>query len=206
MLLYLKDVRIEERGLDKVPKKAVLFVGNHKSSLDPLALIKIFRDEKDWPLLSFVAKKELLKKGFGKILTLIDVVFIDRNDIRQAASAVDSQEKLIRDNVSVGIFPEGTRYPGNELGEFKGGALKAAYRAYVPIVPFVIYGSEGLMEKRAEDGRKFHKVKGRKVIVEFLSTQQPATFMNIASEYQAENIRQLIAKSWQKLATNGKKA
>lgn len=200
MLLYLKDVKIEHRGLENVPKKAVLFACNHKSSIDPLALIKVFRDEKDWPLLSFVAKKELLDKGFGKILTLIDLVFIDRSDIRQAAAAVEEQEKLIRANVSVGIFPEGTRYPGDEFGEFKGGALKAAYRAYVPIVPVAIYGSEGLMEKTAEDGRRFNKVRGRKVVVEFLAPRQPSAFINVGSEYEAANVRGVIEKAWGKLA------
>lgn len=205
LVLYFKDLKIDVRGLDKVPKKAVLFACNHKSNLDPLALIKVFRDEKEWPLISFVAKKELLKKGFGKILTLIDIVFIDRADIRQAAASIEDQEKLIRGNVSLGIFPEGTRVPGDELGEFHGGALKAAYRAFVPIVPVAIYGSEGRMEKTADDGRRFRKAKGRRVVVQFLPPRQPMAFMNVGSQAEAANVREAIGGTLAKLAAEVKR-
>lgn len=207
-IFYFKGIKIIEKGWSNVPKKPVLFVCNHKSNLDPLVLIQILNNQKDYPLVSFVAKEEILKKGFGKLLRLIDCVFIDRNNLRQMAESIEEQEKLIRSNVSIGIFPEGTRMPGDDLGEFKAGSIKIAYRAFCPIVPVAIYGTEGKMEKsKSEDNRKFKRKKGYKVYVEFLKPLQPINFMNIESSILSKNLKENIENSYSNLMkdSSGKK-
>lgn len=195
-IFYFRGVKIIKTGFENVPKKPVLFICNHKSNIDPLLLIQIMNYEKEYPLVSFVAKKELKEKGFGKIARLIDLVYIDRDDIRQMAESIGAQEKLLRSNISVAIFPEGTRIPGDEIGEFKAGALKVAYRAFAPIVPVTIYGSEGHMGSRSSRSEKFQKRHGYKIYVEFHKPLQPLNFMNVQSTIIANNARDTIAKSY----------
>ncbi|WP_036448621.1 lysophospholipid acyltransferase family protein [Mycoplasmoides pirum] len=194
-ILYFKGIKIVEENWDLVPKKPVLFVMNHKSNIDPLIMIQILNNHKEHPLITFVAKKELLNKNFGKILRLIDVIFIDRNDIRQMASSIDDQEKLIRNNLSLAIFPEGTRISGNEIGEFKPGALKIAYRAFCPIVPVAIWNTQNRMDhnKRKELSLK---PQGYKVYVRFLEPLLPINFINIQSNNVASNIQNLINENY----------
>lgn len=44
------------------------------------------------------------------------------------------------------IYPEGTRSKDGELGAFKGGSLKMAQKANVPIVPVAITGTRDIFE------------------------------------------------------------
>ena len=193
-ILYFKGVKIIEQGWEHVPKRPVVFLLNHKSNIDPLILIQVLNNHKDYPLVSFVAKKELLDKFFGKILRLIDVVFIDRNDIRQIAASLGDQEKLIRNNISVGIFPEGTRTITHDIKEFKGGALKVAYRTFVPIVPVVLWNTQQRMDKNKKNN--FSKYKGHKVFIRFLPPLMPINFMNIDSNNVSKNIKENIEKNY----------
>lgn len=201
--LFLKGIRIHEKDWENVPKKPVLFVGNHKSNLDALILIQILNKHKEYPLITFVAKKELLSKKIGKILSLIDCVFVDRQNLRQMVESLELQEKQLRtNNVSLGIFPEGTRVPGDTLGEFKGGAIKIAYRTFSPIVPVAIYGTEGKRDKGlASNGKPFNKVLGKDVYVKFLKPLQPINTMNIDSNQTANNIRKQLQITYDQLKT-----
>ena len=49
------------------------------------------------------------------------------------------------------IFPEGTRYKGEEggAGEFKAGAFRIAVKTGAPVVPVAISGARGLFEATA---------------------------------------------------------
>lgn len=205
-IFYFKGIKIVDIGFENVPKKPVLFVMNHKSNIDPLLLIQILNHYKEYPLVTFVAKEELLQKKIGKILRLIDVVFIKRDNIRQMSEALESQEKIIRSNISLGIYPEGTRIPGNIFGEFKGGALKVAYRTFVPIVPVLICNSEGKMEHNKKDlTKKFKKSKGYKIYVKFFKPLQPISFINMQSNMLANNIRDNLLKEFNDFKINNEK-
>ncbi len=201
-IMYFKGVKIVEENWDAVPKKPVLFAINHKSNLDPLVMIQILNNHKDHPLVTFVAKKELQKKNFGKILRLIDVVFIDRGDIRQMAASIDDQDRLLRAGVSLAVFPEGTRVSGDALGEFKAGALKVAYRAFAPIVPVAVWNTQNRMDRNKRK-RLALRPKGHKVYVRFLPAIQPIAFINVQSNTLAENVRQKISAAYAELKARG---
>jgi len=50
-------------------------------------------------------------------------------------------------NVSVMLFPEGTRTRDGELGEFKDGAFRLAIETGCPILPLVVAGTREAMQK-----------------------------------------------------------
>ena len=52
----------------------------------------------------------------------------------------------LKSGFSMCIFPEGTRSKDGTLGEFKGGSLKMAQKANVPIVPVAITGTHAIFE------------------------------------------------------------
>ncbi|WP_052663390.1 lysophospholipid acyltransferase family protein [[Mycoplasma] testudinis] len=203
---YFKGIKIIEKGIENIPKKKpVLFVANHKSNLDAIVLLNVINHHKEIEsLVTFVAKKELLKKSVGKILRLIDCVFIDREmsrkAIEEAVAALEAQKNHIRSNVSLGIFSEGTRVPGDKLGEFKGASIKVAYKTFSQIIPAAIYGTEGKMDHSlASNGKPFNKIKGRKVYIEFLKPVMPINIMNIESNKLVANIRNDIQSAYLRL-------
>ena len=121
-------------------------VSNHQSMFD-IVLIggSLFSN---YP--KYVAKKEL-----GRYIPSISLnlkrggnALIDRADREQAVAAIDDMARTAQDrNVSVVIFPEGTRSRDGILGEFRRGGAEAMLAAAdrLPVVPTVIDGSWRLL-------------------------------------------------------------
>lgn len=197
MWLYIKGIKVVTVNDKIIPKKPVLVVANHKSNLDPLVLIKAFGRLKNSPPLTFVAKIELKDTVLFKLMKLIDCVFIDRKNIRQIANALETQQQLIRQGTAIAVFAEGTRILSNDIGEFKSGALKVAYNAFVPILPVSIVGSLGKMESNKR--LKEHGVKkssNYEVKVIFNKLINPISFNQIDSNNLANNIRSIISDAY----------
>ncbi|XP_047278592.1 1-acyl-sn-glycerol-3-phosphate acyltransferase beta isoform X1 [Homo sapiens] len=89
-----------------------------------------------------IAKRELLFLGpVGLIMYLGGVFFINRQRSSTAMTVMaDLGERMVRENLKVWIYPEGTRNDNGDLLPFKKGAFYLAVQAQVPIVP-VVYSS-----------------------------------------------------------------
>lgn len=140
-------VTINVEGLDKLDNlKNYLFVSNHQSFMDALAMIYVF----DNPTI-FVAKKE--SKDYpiaGKVIDAIDAIFFDRENIRDAVRMIKACKENLSDGRSVVIYPEGTRTKDENYipGEYKAGALKSAYETKKDIVVVVIDGSYKALSRK----------------------------------------------------------
>ena len=199
-ILYWKDIKIAYRGKTKLENKPMLFVANHKSNADALVILKTVLEQKV-PNIVFVAKIELAASKIAPILNLIDTIYIDRENLRQAVQSINEQSEALQKNkVSVCIFPEGTRIEGNEFGEFKAGALGAAYKTYASIQPVVIYNSEGILDK---DKGKGHK-KDRVVDISYMPTIQPNEYMNVDKVIYAKRLQDKMYQEYLRLEKHHK--
>ncbi len=122
--------------------KKLIFVANHQSMNDIPPMIWHFR--KYAPI--FIAKKEL-EKGVPSIsynYKRRGVIAIDRKDGGQARAAIMALgERLKNENISVCIFPEGTRARDGKLKPFQSGGIKTLL-TQVPdavLVPVVVANS-----------------------------------------------------------------
>jgi len=109
----------------------VVVLSKHQSSLETLYLQLMFQP------LSTILKRELLRiPGFGWGLRLIKPIAIDRGNPRQALRQVMEQGKeRLAENMSVLIFPEGTRIkPGQTAKHAKSGSA-LAIAAGVDVIP-----------------------------------------------------------------------
>ncbi len=126
----MEILNIHVRTTGTPSKEPTLFIGNHISYLDiPLLCSRA-------PVV-YVAKKELQKWPlFGKAMTSVGTVFVDRSSIHSRKGAADEIAPYIKQSgQSVAIFPSGTTTL-EEQKPWRWGAFVLAKRHGIPIQPF----------------------------------------------------------------------
>lgn len=143
-ILRVTGARMTVEGQENIPAGPCVFVGNHRSYYD----IPILLTALDAPH-GILAKEELEKIPLlNRWMKLLGCVFVKRDDIRASVKALNDATAIVESGRSFVIFPEGTRYKGEEggAGEFKAGAFRIAIKTGVPVVPVAISGARGLFE------------------------------------------------------------
>lgn len=137
------EVEVNKNQLDT--SKSYIIVANHSSYLDiPILLAYL-----DLPFV-IMYKKELEKIPlFGEGLKLSPFISVIRTNPRDAIKSLEIAITLLNKGISVLIFPEGTRSQNGELGEFKKGATRIAYKSKQSILPVKIIDSYKLMPKNS---------------------------------------------------------
>ncbi|KAK1803601.1 hypothetical protein P4O66_021014, partial [Electrophorus voltai] len=132
---YFLGLRIEVSGWEHLQAEGpFVIISNHQSSLDVLGLMEVLPDR-----CSTIAKKELLWAGtVGLVCWLGGIVFINRKKTSDAKSVMSNTAKImLRDQISLWVFPEGTRNQKGDILPFKKGAFHLAVQAQAPIIPVV---------------------------------------------------------------------
>lgn len=135
---YVYGLKMEVEGEENFQVEGpYVVISNHQSSIDMMGLMEVLPDR-----CVQIAKKELMYAGpVGMILYLVGVIFINRKRTTDAKNALDEAvQTILKDQVRVWVFPEGTRNHGGDLLPFKKGAFHLAVQAQVPIIP-VVYSS-----------------------------------------------------------------
>ena len=124
-------------GQENVNKSPCVIISNHQSTWETLAFQTIF------PAHTWVLKKELLwLPVFGWSLALLKPIIINRGDKLNAIKKVISQgSDRLKNGISVVVFPEGTRQPYNQLGEYQNGGAAIAKKSGYDIIP--VYHNAG---------------------------------------------------------------
>jgi len=124
-------VRYVVRGAEHLPPGPCVILSKHQSQWETYYLQVMKRP------VATVLKKELLNVPFfGWGLRLLEPIAIDRNNPKQALKHImaDGQKRLEQGR-SVMIFPEGTRTPVGQVGNYARSGATLACKAGVPIVP-----------------------------------------------------------------------
>ncbi len=123
-------------GLENVPHDgAALLIGNHRSYLDiPLVGTGVRRP------VHFVARASLnSSRGLAMLIRITRSIPIEPRAPDRAALGTIVKE--LKAGELVAMFPEGTRAVEDEILPFRGGALLAARRAGVPLIPMGLRGT-----------------------------------------------------------------
>lgn len=138
----LAGVKLNVRGHEKVPgNEAVLYVANHSSFFDIVMGLPLVKGQT-----AFISKKENRFPILTQYMNNTHGMFFDRNDMKQGMKIILDSIELIKQGISVFIFPEGTRTKTGELNTFKEGSFKIASKTGCKVVPIAISGTAAIFE------------------------------------------------------------
>lgn len=142
--------RPQVTGKENIPTSgSLIFAGNHIHAVDPV-IVMSNTDR----IVHYMAKEELFRGIHGVIFEKIGLIKVYRG--RSNQSAVIEAQEILKNNGTIGIFPEGTRNrTDKELLKFRPGAVAIAKKTNTKIVPFAIKGQYRLFRKgvRIEFGK-----------------------------------------------------
>ncbi|KJC56478.1 acyl-phosphate glycerol 3-phosphate acyltransferase [Bradyrhizobium sp. LTSPM299] len=162
LMRVICNIRIEFRGMEKIPQGALIIASKHQSFWETFALVRFF----DRPL--FILKRELMMiPVFGWCLKKAGMISVERDGgprsllktLKRAAGEVKRGRQLI-------IFPEGTRTAPGAPPNYKAGVGQIYVESGVPCLPVAL--NSGLFWPR----RTFMRYPGT-LVVEFLDPLPP---------------------------------
>ena len=195
-LLRVAGIRVEMRGLEKIPPGALLVASKHQSVWETFALIPLFDDA------AFIYKRELIWiPVFGWYLWKSDQVPVDRKARGGAmAGMIESARQEIGRGRQIVIFPEGTRTAPGAPPAYKSGLANLYAAMGVPCAPIAL--NSGVFWPR----RKFLRFPGT-IVLEVLDPIPPglgkeAFAARVEAGIEAATAR-LIAEGERELQAHG---
>jgi 1-acyl-sn-glycerol-3-phosphate acyltransferase len=141
--LRIAKIRVRVEGLENIPPGVCIFAANHISNVDPIAFVPAIPRR-----VSVLLKSELFRIPIlSTAMRLAKFVPVDRADKEAAVASVNVALGVLKEGLSLAVYPEGTRSPDGRLKPFKKGTFALAIEAGVPIVPVSISGAQHLMRK-----------------------------------------------------------
>ncbi len=124
------------------PRHPYVVVANHESFVDILLISHL-----PWEMKWLSKKSNFNVPVAGWLMYLAGDIKLDRGDRESATKAMQRARVWLDRDVSVMIFPEGTRAREGELGRFKDGAFRLAIEAQLPILPLAVSGTKEALRK-----------------------------------------------------------
>ena len=125
-------------------KDAQMLILNHQSLLDIILLEATSQKDIAW-----VAKKEIADmKFFGQIITLPEMISINREDKKSLLKLFADSKKRIDEGRVIAIFPEGTRGDGKKLAPFKAGTKLIASKLKLKVQPIVVVNTKNVLDSQ----------------------------------------------------------
>jgi 1-acyl-sn-glycerol-3-phosphate acyltransferase len=162
LLRVICGIRVEWRGLEKLPQGGILVAAKHQSTWETFALVPLF----DEP--TFIVKRELLRVPlFGWFMVKGGMIPIDRGARAQTLPAMVARAReALRRGRQIVIFPEGTRRAAGAEPAYKFGIARLYAGTDAACVPIAL--NSGLFWPR----RRFLRYPGT-VVVEVLDPIPP---------------------------------
>ena len=138
-LLWTSGLPITVKGLEHLePGKQYIFMSNHASALDIPIALSILPGT-----VVFLAKQELFRIFFfGWSLRAMGSIPVNRSNSKEARESIDNAIQILQSkDISLILYPEGTRTRDGSLLPFKRGVFFLALKSRLPLVPMAVKGS-----------------------------------------------------------------
>ncbi len=138
-------IKITFEGMEQFPNEPFILVSNHQSNFDPVVVLAMVKKRK----IAFISKASNFKIPVaGPYMRNAGFLAIDRENAMSAMRTLKrAGEMMLREEMIMGIYPEGTRSKTGELLEFKEGAFLLAKRTNAPIVVITTKGTNQIAKR-----------------------------------------------------------
>lgn len=187
---FLAGTKVDYIGEENIPTDtSVLYVGNHRSYFDiVLTYPRVPRPT------GYVAKKEMEKVPLLNVwMKNLHCVFLDRNDVKAGLKTIVQAIDMMKNGISICIFPEGTR--NKEEGTFLAfheGSFRIATKSGCPIIPMTINNSAAVFENQFPKIRKSH------VIIEYGKPIYPNDLPRETQKQLGPYVQNIIRDTYEK--------
>lgn len=153
-----------------------IYIGNHQNNYDMMTIASMVPQN----TVSIGKRSLIWIPFFGLVYWATGNIFIHREKRSSAISTMNKVAEIIKEKqISIWMFPEGTRSRGRGLLPFKTGAFHTAIAAGVPIVPVVCSNLHNKVDLNRWDNG-----------IVICETLEPID----TTGYSRENVRELIEK------------
>lgn len=136
IILCLLPVKVE--GRENLRKgQSYVFVSNHQGAFDIFLIYGYLNRNFKW----------MMKKGL-RTIPLVGVaceyahhIFVDKSGPSKIRASYDQARKVLKEGMSLVVFPEGARTFTGHMATFRRGAFMLADELQLPVVPLTINGS-----------------------------------------------------------------
>jgi|AGTN01.2.fsa_nt_gi 1-acyl-sn-glycerol-3-phosphate acyltransferase len=141
---WLALCRVKTKGRENLnPHQSYIFIANHQGAFDIFLVYGFLHQNIKW-----IQKQSLRKIPFvGFASEKAGHVFVDNSHPAARAVTIEKAKNQIVDEVSMMMFPEGSRTLTGKMGRFKRGAYHIAHDMKLPIVPLTINGPYDVMKR-----------------------------------------------------------
>jgi len=195
-LLRVCGIKVEYRGLEKIPRGALLVASKHQSLWETFALLWLFSDP------AFILKRELQwVPFFGWYAMKAGMIPVDRGRRGQALADMTERARIeLARARQIVIFPEGTRRAPGAEPNYKFGIVHLYAETGIPCLPIAL--NSGLFWPR----RSFQRFPGT-IVAEILDPIAPGLSKDEFAARLQHDIEtataRLIAEGERELKQNG---
>ena len=142
ILLKVAGIRVDVKGAEHIQRgRPQIFIVNHQSWFDSFVLCAILKVP-----VTFISKKEMFRVPvYNCLMKHLHFISVDRNHPRGILKQLSDISALFHSEISLIIYPEGSRSKSGEVGVFRRGGLFFASSANVPVVPITLIGTRDIM-------------------------------------------------------------
>ncbi|PSU30922.1 1-acylglycerol-3-phosphate O-acyltransferase [Photobacterium lutimaris] len=184
-------IKLEFRYPDGELPAPSVYLANHQNNYDLFTVSGAIQ-----PRTVTVGKKSISWMPlFGQLYWLTGNILIDRANRSKAVGTIGQVvEQIKQRDVSIWMFPEGTRSRGRGLLPFKTGAFHAAISAGVPVVPIVCSSTENVKLNKWDNGVVIVEVLPS-VSVDGMTKEDVRTLSNQCRDMMAIKLDELNAEA-----------
>jgi len=147
VIIFISGCKVTVKGMENIPdNQACVFMGNHRGFFDVIITYSLFKGRT-----GFVAKDSFKKVPLLRVwMSRLHCLFLNRSDIRAGLKTILEGIELLKNGVSMVIYPEGTRSRSDnqkELLPFHDGSMKLSTKSNCPIVPMAITNTSAVFEE-----------------------------------------------------------
>ena len=140
--ILLLPVKVEGRE-NLVPHQSYVFVSNHQGAFDIFLIYGFLNRNFKWMMKRQIRNIPLV----GIACQASHQIFVDKRGPSKIRQTYDKAREILKEGMSLVVFPEGSRSFTGHMAHFKRGAFMLADDLQLPVAPITINGSFNVMPR-----------------------------------------------------------